>query len=74
MGTVLPKSMSAIGGRRARQRIAELKERRIELLRDLVAIGRPKTPAEHSACGAISRELQSIQAELNRLEGEHGHD
>lgn len=74
MSDFFPKSMSTLGGRRARQRIAELKARRMELLRDLVSRGRPKTPDEHSECMATSRELQSIQTELNQLEDEYGNE
>lgn len=69
MSNFWPKSMSAMGGRRARQRIEELKARRMELLRDLMSRDRPKSPEEHAECIGISRELEGIQAEITELEG-----
>jgi hypothetical protein len=61
-----PASMSAVG---RRQQIATLRERQKHLIRDLASRDRPRTPEDHAAGLAIARELESIQTEIDQLEG-----
>ena len=54
----------------SQQKLADLRRQQMRKLRDLGSRDKPKTPEDHAACIAIARELNAIQAEIDRLKGE----